>query len=133
MTDLVDRTAQARKSTAVVGGALLALAAWNLYRGRQTLAIGLGAAGVALLLTAAVSGKASLKFFSLWMGLASVLGFVNSRVLLSLMFYLVLTPYGLLMRALGRDQLERRGPPKDSYWTSRPNTRQTAQRFERMF
>ena len=41
----------------------------------------------------------------LWFGLSHVLGTVMSKVILSLAFFLVLTPMGLLRKALGKDSL----------------------------
>ena len=111
----------------------MALAAWNLYRGRETLALALGGPGGLLVLVALVSASASRVFFWLWMRLAAVLGYINSRILLSAMLYLVITPYGLIMRAFGRDPLERRGRAKDSYWVPRTKTRQEKHGFERLF
>ena len=40
-----------------------------------------------------------------WLGLAHLLGGVMSRALLTLVFCLVVTPVGLLRRAMGRDSL----------------------------
>jgi len=42
----------------------------------------------------------------LWFGLSAVLGAVMSRVILTLVFFLVLTPMGLVRRALGKDALK---------------------------
>ena len=44
----------------------------------------------------------------LWFGLSGLLGAVMSRVILSLIFYLVLTPMGLLRALLGKDPMRRR-------------------------
>ena len=41
----------------------------------------------------------------LWYNLAEVLGFVSSRLLLSLIFFLVVTPVALVRRMLGVDRL----------------------------
>ncbi len=43
-----------------------------------------------------------------WMKVAHVLGFVMTRLLLTLTFYLVITPTGLVMRLLGKDPLRMR-------------------------
>lgn len=48
------------------------------------------------------------------------IGFVVSRVVLTLVYYLALTPIGLTMRLFGHDPLSRRFDPKArSYWVSR--------------
>ena len=44
----------------------------------------------------------------LWFGLAHVLGTISSRILLSLVFGLVVTPIGWLRRMLGKDSLRLR-------------------------
>ena len=43
-----------------------------------------------------------------WMALGHALGWINSRILLSLVFYLVVTPMGFVMRLFGRDPMRRR-------------------------
>jgi hypothetical protein len=44
----------------------------------------------------------------LWFGLAHLLGAISSRILLSLVFGLVVTPIGVVRRALGKDSLRLR-------------------------
>lgn len=52
-----------------------------------------------------------------WMKMALVMGYVMTRVLLALTFYLVMTPLGLIMRLVGQDSLQlRRNPEQSSYW-----------------
>jgi hypothetical protein len=58
---------------------------------------------------------------TVWMGLALVLGAVMSRVVLSVFFYLVLTPMGLVLRMMGRDLMDRKiSRDSGSYWKARP-------------
>ena len=42
------------------------------------------------------------------------LGWVNSRVLMTVVFYLVVTPAALVMRVMGRDEMGRRRDPSAS-------------------
>jgi len=52
-----------------------------------------------------------------WMALAAVLGYVMTRVLLTVTFYFMITPIGLLRKLFGNDSLNRRFPGRrDSYW-----------------
>jgi Saxitoxin biosynthesis operon protein SxtJ len=73
------------------------------------------------------------RFHTLWMRLALLLGWVNSRILLGLMFYGVFAPYNLVGRLLRRDPLTRRGARRDTYWLPRKTTRQAREQFERTF
>ena len=65
---------------------------------------------VALATLALVLNMTAPKLFGpaskLWFGLSAVLGAVMSRVILSLVFFLVLTPVGLVRRAMGKDTLQ---------------------------
>jgi hypothetical protein len=42
----------------------------------------------------------------IWLGLSSLLGTIMSRVLLSVIFFIIVTPVGLLRRILGFDSLK---------------------------
>jgi hypothetical protein len=54
----------------------------------------------------------------LWMKMAHILGQIMTRVILSLAFFLVITPIGLIMKLFGRDPLYRKFDPEaSSYWT----------------
>jgi uncharacterized membrane protein HdeD (DUF308 family) len=125
--------AQARKSALVVAGVLLLIAAWNFYRGRTNVVIIFASIGAALIIAGLFVPVAARAFHRGWMRLAVALGHVNSRVLLTLMYYLVFTPYGLVSRLVGRDPLRRRGAGGESYWVERKRTRQGREQFERLF
>ncbi len=62
-------------------------------------------AGLVLLLLDMISPALYKPAAKLWFGLSSVLGTVMSKVLLSLVFALVLTPMGLLRKVLGKDPM----------------------------
>ncbi len=125
--------AQARKTALVVAIVLVLLAGWNVYRGRIPTAAILGGFGTLLTLTGLFLPVAARGFHRFWMGIAGVLGYINSRILLTLLYYGLLTPYGFISRLVGRDPLVRRGPNRNTYWIKRENTRQTREQFERLF
>ena len=125
--------ARARKTTLVVAAVFFVIGLWNMYRGRMTqVAVFAGLAAV-LTLIALLVPVAARAFHHLWMGIAGVLGYVNSRILLSLLYYGVFTPVGLVRRLFGRDPMKRRGSAQSSYWITREHTRQTKEQFERLF
>jgi len=62
------------------------------------------------------------------------IGFVVSHVILAAVYYLVFTPIGLLMRALGRDPMTRRfDRAAASYWVRRPQEGTEPKRYFRQF
>ena len=51
-----------------------------------------------------------------WMKGAGVLGAINSRILLTIVYFAVLTPTGWLMRLFGKDPMDRKlDPSKTTY------------------
>ena len=133
MIEIGDVTvSQARKSTLVVAGVMALVSAWQLYRGRSTAAGVLGAT-VALLLVCGAIPAAAVRFHKYWMVIAGVLGYVNSRIILSALFFLIVTPVGVIVRLAGHDPLERRGETERSYWRPRSRTRQSREGYERAY
>jgi hypothetical protein len=57
----------------------------------------------------------------LWFGLSHVLGTIASKVLLSVLYFLLVTPVGLLRRLLGKDSLQLKAwkQGRDSVFTRR--------------
>jgi hypothetical protein len=46
--------------------------------------------------------------YRLWMKIGHVLGWVNTRIILGVMFFLIFAPVALLLRLLGKDMLKQR-------------------------
>jgi len=58
------------------------------------------------------------------------IGFVVSHIILALVYYLVFTSVGILMRIFGYDPMERTfGSEDESYWKSRPKDVEATQYF----
>ncbi len=69
-----------------------------------------------------------------WMKFAQILGWVNTRILLGVFFYLILTPAGLVMRLLGKDPMDRRfDRAARSYWILRTQEPIDPKRYEQVF
>jgi saxitoxin biosynthesis operon SxtJ-like protein len=51
-----------------------------------------------------------------WMAIGHVMGWINTRIILGVVFYLIVTPIGILRRWLGKDPMGRKlRPDIDSY------------------
>lgn len=65
---------------------------------------------------------------------AHALGWINTRIILILVYYLVLTPIGLLMRLFGKDPMSRKiDVSAVSYWTEREHRAATRESLEKQF
>ena len=87
-------------------------------------------------LCAVLAGAAPLALKPLYVGLTAItlpIGFVVSYVMLGMLFYLVITPVGLVMRLFGRDPLCRTlEPAAKTYWVRR-NPTSDVRRYYRQF
>ncbi len=100
----------------IVGGALLLIAAYQWRRGApQWVWVTLIAIAAVLLIATVVAPSLLKPVYRGWMRLGEALGWVNTRILLTLIFFLVVTPIGLLMRLFGRSPMA--VARRDSYWT----------------
>jgi hypothetical protein len=66
--------------------------------------------------------------------LAFPIGFVVSHVVLAVVYYLVLTPIGILTRLFGYDSMKKRFDPEaKSYWVERSTVAVESKRYFRQF
>jgi len=73
-------------------------------------------------------------FYIVWMKFAFILGWFNTRLLLCVFFYLILSPIGLLMRLFKIDLLDRRfNRTRQSYWKPKENKEFSIADYERQF
>ena len=118
--------ADLRKFGLTVGGVLLLLGLWFLYRHKGYYQYFLYPGG-ALVVLGLVIPKSLKHVYLGWMSLAFVLGLIVSTALLTVFFYLVVTPIGLVARIFGKDFLQRKlDPNAASYWLPRNTSRAPA-------
>jgi len=112
-----------RKFGVLVGGVLILLGFWCLYRHKPHYAWILYP-GVVLLILGLAAPRVLKHIYIGWMTLAFLLGFLVSNVLLTIFFYLVMTPVGLAAGCMGKDFLERKSDANArTYWKTRGASR----------
>ncbi|MGH7874346.1 MAG: SxtJ family membrane protein [Candidatus Binatia bacterium] len=73
-----------------------------------------------LVLPAAMFPRSLVWPYRAWMALGFVLGWINTRIILGVLFFLVVTPIGAVRRWLGKDPMGRKlRPDLDSYRIAR--------------
>jgi hypothetical protein len=75
--------------------------------------------GTVLLLLALAAPQAALAVRRAWMALAGAIGWVNSRILLGILFFVVITPIALGRRFGSREPLTWRPGTGDGFWRIR--------------
>ncbi len=124
-----------RKFALVIAGAMLVLAALVFSFGAHP------QRAYWLTATAAVWSAVGLPFPKLlkplhtgWMAFALTIGWIMSRIFLTILFFLVITPIGLLMRIFGKALLQQKiEPERKSYWLKRDRSDGGNERYERQF
>ena len=72
--------------------------------------------------------------YIVWMSFAIILGWFMTRFILSLLFYLIVTPIGLITRVLGKDFLElKKEASNGSYWNQRESNLEKNQNYDKQF
>jgi hypothetical protein len=125
---------EAKRFAVILAIALPAIAVFSLWRGHGGRAAAL--LGAAALVVGLSLGAFSvwMRFFRLWMRFALALSWVMTRVILSVFFFLVLTPVGLVMRILGKAPLDLAWKDgKRTYWIDKPVGESTVGRYEKSF
>lgn len=120
------------RSFGVTFSAIAALiAAWFVWRGA---AVGAGAAA-ATAITLLVVTFSRLHWLTvpsdLWWRFSKALGWVNVRILLGILFFVILAPVGTIRRLAGRDPLRRRRG--SAAWVPYPPRYRDPKHFERQF
>ncbi len=133
LKELKTGTRELRNFGLLVGGVFALLGLLFLWRGKAVYPW-LLTPGVILVTLGAIAPRTLKYIYLVWMGVALVLGFVVSHVILTVFFFLVVTPIGLVARLAGKDflrlKLDRQAK---SYWLPREHRRKAAEDYERQF
>jgi hypothetical protein len=113
-------TKQVRSFGLLVGGIFALIGVWPaVWRGQPLRLWSLILGGV-LITLALVWARSLTHVYRLWMTVGEVLGWINTRLLLGALFYLLFTPVGVWIRLRGKDPMRRTlAPEAESYRVAR--------------
>ena len=118
----------------IVGGMLLLVSAWWIYRGKfQAVTQFALPVGAILLLLGIVVPRALVYPNKVWMALAEVLSYISTRIILAFVYFAVITPIGFSKRLTGWDPLNRRAARSESYWRDYSARQRDPRHYEKMF
>jgi multisubunit Na+/H+ antiporter MnhG subunit len=117
-----------------IGIILIILGALVLWRGRRAISPRLFITGALFIILGLTLPGVLKPLQKLWMGFSITIGFFVSRVILFVLFYVVLTPMGLLARLLGKDILDQKiDKSRKSYWQDREDAAKTKESYENQY
>jgi hypothetical protein len=126
-------TKDVRKFGLTIGIFLLFIAGFLFWKERPSFPyFAYAGAGFALLgLVAPIVLK---PIYKAWMSFAVVMGFIMTRVILTILYFGMFTPIALVAKLLGKDLLEERwNRNATTYWVKRPQTPFDPKSAENMF
>ncbi len=130
----IDDSDEAIKKTGISVGIVLILISLLLWYLGKTSFIYFSIIGGLFVILSFIAIPVLRPFHKLWMMLALLMGFVMSRVILTLLYYLVLTPIGLLAKLVGKKFIPL-GFDKNAktYWEKRESTAKQQIDYDRQF
>jgi len=122
-----------RKFGLTVGGVLLILAALLFYFDKSS-AIYFAIIGLLLFISGLTFPQILKPLNKIWMGLAIVLGFFMSRIILTVLFYIALTPIALIAKLVGKKfMILKYDKSANTYWEKRTIIQKKQIDYERQF
>ena len=122
-----------RKFGITIGVILLIIAGFLFWKEKESFQI-LLTFGVTLCILGIAIPFILKPIYWVWMIFATILGWIMTRVILSLLFYIIVTPIGLIPRFFGKQFLELRwDKSKESYWNFRTNEHLQNKNYEKQF
>jgi hypothetical protein len=110
-------TKELRQFGLLVGGGFVVIATIAYLRHKPTaVPATFGTVGALLVLTGLAVPAVLSKVYAGWMGFAALLSKVTTPIFMGVIYFVIITPLGVLMRAAGRNKLKSTG---DTVWFSR--------------
>jgi hypothetical protein len=112
--------AEGRRFAFTVGGAFLVLSLIMWWRGHESvLMVTSTASGLLILAGLLIPGRLG-PVYAGWMKFGLAISKVTTPIIMGAMFYLVITPFGLVKRMFSRSSVARQPRTAPSYWAERP-------------
>lgn len=123
-----------RRFGLTLGVAFAVLSLIASWRGRETVALIFGSIATSMVIAAIVAPSALEPVERAWMALAHAISKITTPIFIGIVYFLLLTPVGLIRRAMGRNALVR-PLSGDGYWVRRSRIEPEARRrrMERQF
>lgn len=100
-------TKDLRQFGLIVGGVFLVIGLWPFVVRSEDPRLWATVMGIALMVLGAVVPQSLKQIHFGWMKIGHVLGTINTRIILGVIFYGLITPMGLVMRLMGKDSMHR--------------------------
>ena len=121
------------KNFGVTIGFILLMIAAFLFIGEKDLFIHFLSIGLILIILGVITPVILKPIYKIWMIFAVIIGWIMTRIILSVLFFSIITIIGLFTRLIGKDFLNLKSKSNESYWNIRNKERELNQDYEKQF
>ena len=113
---------------------LLIISLLSYFKGHETRSIVILCIDIIVLLANVFYVPIIKPIYIVAMKIALILGYINTKIILCVVYYLVFTPIRLIMKIVGKDLLDEKIEKNiKSYWKDREVKRDVVESYERLF
>ena len=116
----------------VIGFILLIICVFLLVRGKDSF-IYFFSIGSILIILGGITPVILKPIYKIWMVFAVIIGWIMTKVILSVLFFSIITTIGIFTRLIGKDFLNLRSKNNESYWNIRNKEYELNQDYEKQF
>ena len=91
----------------LVGGVFAVIGLWPVVFRSESPRLWATILGSLLIVLGAIAPQSLKQVHKGWMKVGHVLGSINTKIILGIIYYLLITPMGLVMRLMGKDPMHR--------------------------
>ena len=121
------------KNFGVAIGLVLMMIGVFLFVREKDLFIYFFSVGLALIIISVITPVILKPIYKIWMIFAVIIGWIMTRVILSVLFFLIITTIGIFTRLIGKDFLNLKTKNNVSYWNIRNKEYELNQDYEKQF
>ncbi len=100
-------TKDLRQFGIMVGGVFAVIGLWPVVFRSESPRLWAMILGSLLIVLGAIAPRSLKQVHGRWMKVGHVLGAINTKIILGIIYYLLITPMGLVMRLMGKDPMHR--------------------------
>ena len=121
------------KSFGITIGSIFLVISGLLFFREKDLYIHFFSIGLAFIASGIGSSFILKPFFKIWMIFAVIIGWIMTRLILSILFFFIITTIAILARLFGKDFLDLKPDNRDSFWNTRDRDYELNQDYEKQF
>ena len=114
-------------------GFILSIIGLFLFVGGKDLFVYFFSIGSILIILGGIAPFILKPIYKIWMIFAVIIGWIMTRIILSVLFFSIITIIGLFTRLIGKDFLNLKSKSNESYWNIRNKERELNQDYEKQF